>query len=83
MSKKRKKKGDNMSAVIERIVNADRAESDAFIKVQRKRLAQLQKIEQRKLAGKKIQRKRILKELQDAGILDESGNLAFPYSEQE
>lgn len=61
----------------------ERAETDAFIKQQNKRLAQLRAIERRKKEGKRIQTKPIIEELQRAGILDENGDLAIPYRDEE
>ena len=79
MPKKRKGEKD-MAAVIERIVEAERSDTDSFIKIQKKRLRQLQAIQRRDAEGKNIKRKSIILELQASGILDESGNLAEPYS---
>lgn len=75
------KDGDKMAAIIDEIVRVQRKESDEFIKMQKKRLIQLRKIEQRKQDGKKIRTERIVKELQASGILDADGNLSKIYSE--
>lgn len=75
------KDGDKMPMIIDEIVRVQRKESDAFIKMQQKRLTQLREIEQRKQNGKKIQTGRIVKELQASGILDANGNLSKNYSE--
>ena len=83
MSKRKEKNGDDMAAVIERIVTVERSDSDAFIKMQMKRIARLQEIETRRNQGKKIQQGRIVIKLQGAGILDEKGNLASRYSEED
>ena len=72
-----------MTMVIERIIKTENAESTAFIKKQEKRLEQLRHIERRKQEGKRIPIKQIIAELQEAGILDESENLAFPYGDKE
>ena len=69
--------------VIEKIIQIERSESNAFIRIQQKRIQQLREIEQRKLDGKRIQKGRIIKELQASGILDENGNLSKHYSEQD
>ena len=79
MKKNTKEDGDIMPKIIEEIVLIQRKDSDTFIKIQRKRLAQLREIEQRKQNGKKIQRGRIVKELQASGILDAHGNLSKKY----
>lgn len=78
-----RKDGDNMPMVIEKIIRIERSESNAFIRIQQKRLLQLKEIEQRKQEGKKIQKGRIVKELQASGILDENGNLSKYYFEQD
>ena len=54
-------------------------ERNDFIKKQNKRLAQLKEIAQRKNAGCRIQQKRIITKLQNAGILDENGEISAPY----
>lgn len=72
-----------MPVVIEKIISAQRSETDAFMKIQKKRLAQLQAVERRMNEGKRIQKKRILDDLRESGILDEDGNVAEPYSWQE
>lgn len=83
MSKGKEKNGDDMAAVMERIITVERSESDAFIKLQMKRISQLQEIEARRNQGKRIQRGRIVIKLQGAGILDAHGNLASRYSEED
>ena len=75
-----RKVAQEMAVVIERIVSAERSDADAFIKLQNKRLRQLQEIQRRKDEGKTIQRGKIVLELRASGIIDESGNLAKPYS---
>ena len=79
MSSENERFGDIMPVIIERIIRFERAETDAFIK----RLAQLRAIERRKKEGKRIQTKPIIEELQRAGILDENGDLAIPYRDEE
>lgn len=74
-----KDKGDFMPLVIERIISIERAEADAFMKIQQKRLTELKEMERKKNAGEVIDVKPIVKGLQEAGILDEKGNLAAPY----
>lgn len=74
------KDGKDMAVVIEKIIMVERSDTDAFIKLQQKRLRQLQAIQKRKAEGKNIKRGKIILELQASGILDESGNLAKPYS---
>lgn len=81
MKEYNRKDGDNMPVIIEKIICVEHRENIAFIKMQQKRLQQLKQIEQRKLEGKKIQKGRIIKELQAAGILDEDGNLSSHYIE--
>lgn len=76
-----KKDGDKMPMIIEEIVRVQRKDSDAFIRIQQKRLIQLREIEQRKQEGKRIQTGRIVKELKSSGILDENGNLSKKYSD--
>ena len=83
MKRTERKDGDNMPVVIEKIIQIERSESNAFIRIQQKRIQQLREIEQRKLDGKRIQQGRIIKELQASGILDENGNLSKHYSEQD
>lgn len=83
MKRTERKDGDNMPVVIEKIIQIERSESNAFIRIQQKRIQQLREIEQRKLDGKRIQKGRIIKELQASGILDEDGNLSKHYSEQD
>lgn len=83
MKRTERKDGDNMPVVIEKIIQIERSESNAFIRIQQKRIQQLREIEQRKLDGKRIQKGRIIKELQASGILDENGNLSKHYSEQD
>ena len=80
MKKAKRKDGDNMPVIIEKIIQIERSESNAFIRIQQRRLQQLKEIEQRKQEGKKIQKGRIVKELQASGILDENGNLSEHYS---
>lgn len=71
----------NMEIVIERILSIQDSDNNAFIKIQQKRLRQLQDIQKRKDEGKTIRsRKAIIAELKSSGILDEGGNLAEPYS---
>lgn len=70
-----------MPVVIEEIVHAQHMESDAFIRTQQKRLMQLKEIQQRKNNGKRVKKNRIVKELQESGILDKNGNLSKYYSE--
>ena len=79
----KKDKCDIMPVIIERIISIERAETDEFIKQQNKRLEQLKAIERRKNEGKKIHKKPIIEELQRAGILDEHGNLAAPYRDED
>lgn len=81
MKKIQKKDGDKMPMIIEEIVRVQRQDSDAFIKIQQKRLIQLREIEQRKQNGKKIQTGRIVRNLQSSGILDANGNLSKKYSD--
>lgn len=81
MKEYNRKDGDNMPVIIEKIICVEHSESITFIKMQQKRLQQLKQIEQRKLEGKKVQKGRIVKELQAAGILDEDGNLSSHYVE--
>ena len=83
MSKGKEKNGDDMAAVMERIITVERSESDAFIKLQMKRISQLQEIEARRNQGKRIQQGRIVIKLQGAGILDAHGNLSSRYSEED
>ena len=83
MKQTEREDGDNMPVVIEKIIEIERSESNAFIRIQQKRIQQLRGIEQRKLDGKRIQKGRIIKELQASGILDENGNLSKHYSEQD
>ena len=80
---KEKDKGDIMPVVIERIISIERAETDAFMKRQKKELIRLQTIEQRKREGKRVNTQPIIKSLQKAGILDKNGNLAFPYRDED
>ena len=83
MKRANRKDGDNMPVIIEKIIRVERSESNAFIRLQQKRLQQLKEIEQRKQEGKKVQKGRIVKELQASGILDENGNLSRHYFEQD
>ncbi len=80
---KEKGKGDIMPVIIERIITIERAETDAFIKRQNKRLERLRAMEQRKREGKRVNTKPIVEGLQRAGILDKHGNLAAPYRDEE
>lgn len=48
--------GDIMPVIIERIIRFERAETDAFIKQQNKRLVQLRAIERRKKKVKEYER---------------------------
>lgn len=80
---KEKSKGDIMPVIIERIISIERAETDAFIKRQKRELARLQVMEQKKRAGQKVNTKPIIEGLQKAGILDKHGNLAAPYRGEE
>lgn len=80
---KEKCKGDIMPIVIERIISIERAETDAFMKRQNKRLERLRAMEQRKRDGKRVDTKPIIEGLQKAGILDKHGNLASPYRDEE
>lgn len=81
MKKNIKKDGDKMPIIIEEIVRVQRQDSDAFIKIQQKRLIQLKEIEQRKQNGQRIQAGRIVRNLQASGILDADGNLSKKYSD--
>lgn len=81
MEKEAKKDSKGIAMVIEEIVRVQRQDSDAFIKIQQKRLASLKELELQKKNGKKVQTQRIIKELQASGILDASGNLSKKYSE--
>lgn len=74
--------GDNMAITIERIITAQSCKRNDFIKKQNKRLAQLRKIEERKNAGCRIQQRRIIAKLQNAGILDENGEVSAPYRDE-
>lgn len=75
------KDGWNMELVIEQILSIQDNDNNAFIKIQQKRLRQLQDIQKRKEQGKKPKsKKKIISELQSSGILDINGNLAEPYS---
>lgn len=73
------KEDDDMSMIIEEIIRIQQSDSCSFIQKQQKRLYQLKAIEHRKKSGKKIQKNRIIKELQASGILDEGGNLSKNY----
>lgn len=80
---KRKDTGGIMTAVIERIISVERADTDAFIKRQNERLKKLRAMEQRKKNGKRVNTKPIVEGLQRAGILDKNGDLAYPYRDNE
>lgn len=80
---KRKDTGGIMTAVIERIISVERADTDAFIKRQNERLKKLKAMEQRKKNGKRVNTKPIVEGLQRAGILDKNGDLAYPYRDNE
>ena len=80
---KRKDTGGIMTAVIERIISVERADTDAFIKRQNERLKKLKAMEQRKKNGKRVNTKPIVEGLQRAGILDKNGDLAHPYRDNE
>ena len=80
---KEKGKGDIMPVIIERIITIERAETDAFIKRQNKRLERLRAMERKKREGKRVNTKPIIEGLQKAGILDKHGNLASPYRDEE
>ena len=72
-----------MENEIEKILSVQNNESNAFIKLQQKKLARLKRIKQNKEQGKSIKGiKSIVFELQASGILDDEGNLARPYSDQ-
>lgn len=79
MKQAQRKDGDNMPVIIEKIIQIERSESNAFIRIQQSRLQKLKEIERRKQEGKRIQKGRIIKELQASGILDENGNLSNNY----
>lgn len=70
-----------MSIIIERIIRIEHSESDTFMRLQQRRLQQLREIEQRKQEGKRIRKTRIIKELQNSGILDKNGDLSKHYFE--
>lgn len=72
-----------MSVIIERIITIERAETDAFIKKQNRRLERLRAMERKKREGKRVNTKPIAEGLQRAGILDKHGNLAAPYRDGE
>ena len=65
---------------IEKIISENRKESDAFIKIQQKRIEQLRSIQKKPPQDREEDRKKIIKELQASGILDKNGKLAKPYS---
>lgn len=75
--------GDNMPAIIDRIIKIENSETTTFIKRQEKELARLKAIEFRKKQGKRVHKKSIIKDLQSSGILDSNGNLASPYCDYE
>lgn len=78
-----RKDGDYMTTIIENIIYVEHRDDITFIKMQQRRLQQLQEIEQRKKEGKKIQKGRIVKSLQASGILDENGDLSKHYFEDD
>lgn len=80
---KEKGKGDIMPVIIERIISIERAETDAFMKRQKRELVRLQAMEQKIREGKRVDTKPIIKGLQKAGILDRKGNLAAPYRDED
>ncbi len=79
MSKAKKDKGfgDTMPIVIENILIAENIERNRFIKQQNKRLEELRQIAQQKKRAQ--QKKQVIKKLQNAGILDERGEIASQY----
>ena len=79
MRKNGHKKGDNMQMIIEEIILVEKSANNSFLKIQQKRLTQLKEIESNKQKGKRIQKSRIVKELQSSGILDSNGNLSKHY----
>lgn len=79
----KKGKGDIMPAIIERIISIERAETDAFMKIQKRELVKLQIMEQKKKDGEKVDTASIVRSLQRAGILDKKGDLATPYRSED
>lgn len=80
---KRKGKETSMPVIIERIIEIEHRETNAFIKKQHIRIQELKKIQKDKSMGKKIDKTSIIKELQSAGILDKNGKLASPYCDED
>lgn len=83
MFKDEKEKGDLMSAVVESIIKKDNEQYEQFYDYQRSRIIELRKMNAAKASGEPISSAQIVKKLKRAGILDEHGNLAAPYSEGE
>lgn len=75
-----KKEVKSMATYFEQIVMLEQSETKEFIKKQEKRLKNLKDIQKRQEEGKKIQKQRVINQLKSSGILDDSGELAKPYS---
>lgn len=78
-----REKGDMMSAVVESIIKKDNEQYEQFYNYQRSRIVELRKMSAAKASGKPVSSAQIVKKLKRAGILDEHGNLAAPYSDGE
>jgi hypothetical protein len=74
-----KQEGDNMATTIEKIIRSDNKQHEQFYKHQRARIAELRKLKDDKINGKKVEVTTVIGKLQEAGILDKKGNLAPPY----
>ena len=68
------------------IVTFEKKERDLLLRYQEKRLKDLREMLQKQNAGKRLQdaeTAKIVVSLQNAGILDAQGELAFPYKNEE
>jgi hypothetical protein len=76
---------DDMAHVVENIISCMTTEQRKFLAIQKKDTEKLKKIRERQLRGENVEDDiaRLKKHLQAAGIIDDNGNLVYPYAENE
>lgn len=83
MFEDKREKGDIMSAVVESIIKKDNEQYEQFYNHQRSRIEELRQKNAAKASGQRVASSHIVRKLKKAGILDDQGNLASPYSDGE
>ena len=79
------KRCDEMADVVENEVSFMTPEQQKFLAIQKKDIEKLKNIRERQLRGENVEDDivRLKKQLQAAGIIDDDGNLVYPYAESE